>query len=79
MLDHTVIYVIHVVLDVLAKVVFGYCIVRFQFLLDKMDLKLEELRVTLADMIDDYQVYCLLELNDYQVGALLALCFRPYP
>jgi hypothetical protein len=67
-LDHTVIYVIHVVLDVLAKVVFGYCIVRFQFLLDKMDLKLEELRVTLADMIDDYQV-----------GALLALCFRPYP
>jgi len=54
-LDNVVVYVIHVVLDVLAKVVFGYCIVRFQFLLDKMDLQLEELRVTLADMIDDYQ------------------------
>lgn len=54
-LDNVVLYVCHVVLDVLAKVVFGYCIVRFQFLLDKMDLKLEELKVTLADMIDDYQ------------------------
>ena len=34
--------------------VFGFGIVRFQFLLSKMDLSMDDLKVTLSDMIDDY-------------------------
>jgi len=53
-LDHVVIYIIHVLLDIITKVVFGFGIVRFQFLLSKMDLRMDDLKVTLADMLDDY-------------------------
>jgi hypothetical protein len=48
-------YVCHVILDLMAKVIFGFCIVRFQFLLNKIGLNLENLTVTLSDMLDDYQ------------------------
>ena len=44
-LDHVVIYIIHVLLDIITKVVFGFCIVRFQFLLSKMDLRMDDLKV----------------------------------
>ena len=47
-------YVCHVILDLLAKVIFGFCVVRFQFLLNKIGLNLENLTVTLSDMLDDY-------------------------
>jgi len=55
LLNMAVIYVCHVVLDVAAKVLFGFCIMKFQFVIDKLGLRMENLTVTLADMIDDYQ------------------------
>jgi len=65
------IYVCHVVLDLLAKVIFGFCVIRFQFLLDKIGLNLENLTVTLSDMVGE-----LIGGSQRRVVGLFYLCSR---
>jgi len=44
----------HVVMDVLAKSMYGFALLKFQLLVDKNQVRFSELKVTKAELVDDY-------------------------
>ncbi|EKX32022.1 hypothetical protein GUITHDRAFT_148915 [Guillardia theta CCMP2712] len=53
-IDQVTEHCINVVMDVLAKSMYGFALLRFQLLMDKANLELSELKVTKSDLMEDF-------------------------
>ncbi|EKX32023.1 hypothetical protein GUITHDRAFT_148916 [Guillardia theta CCMP2712] len=53
-IDQVTEHCINVVMDVLAKSMYGFALLRFQLLMDKASLEMSELKVTKSDLMEDF-------------------------
>jgi len=54
-IDRVTEHCINVVMDVLAKSIYGFALLRFQLIMDKVRFEMTELKVTKEDLLEDYK------------------------